>query len=186
MTETSDFLTETPFDEGSTPGPSGTDVLSDILRVFRVAGAALLRAEFNAPWGYDNPPAGAVARLLHPGASRLIIFHIVAEGNCWVEIEGHERCMLHEGDIVGLPHGHAHRMGNGDVAPVPIASLFPPPPWTALPVLTHGGSGELTRVVCIYLRCDLFLFDPFLASLPEIADRQARSGSGGRTVVRCQ
>lgn len=182
MIETSDFLTEMPFDEGTTPGPSGTDVLSDILRVFHVTGAALLRTEFNAPWSCDNPPADAVARLLHPGANRLIIFHIVAKGNCWVEIDGHERCMLHEGDIVGLPHGHAHRMGNGEVAPVPIASLFPSPPWTTLPVLTHGGSGELARVVCIYLRCDLLLFDPFLASLPNLLVVRRDPGSGGQWI----
>lgn len=180
MTETSDLLIEKPVAADIVPGPSGTDVLSDILRVFRVTGAALLRAEFNAPWGCDNPPASRVASILHAGTNRLIIFHIVAEGRCWVEVDGHERCMLEEGDIVGLPHGHAHRMGNGEVELVPIASLFPPPPWTELPVLTHGGTGELTRVLCIYLRCDLLLFDPFLASLPTLLVVRRDNGAGGQ------
>lgn len=168
MTQTSDLLIETPDFAQPVPGPDGTDVLSDILRVFRVTGAALLRADFNAPWGCDNPPASAVARLLHPQATRVIIFHIVAEGSCWVEVDGEERCVLNEGDIVGFPHGHGHRMGSGEIERVPIESLFPPPPWTRLPVLTHGGTGALTRVVCIYLHCDLFLFEPFLASLPTV------------------
>lgn len=179
MTETSDLLIEKPIVGEAVPGPSGSDVLSDILRVFRVTGAALLRAEFNAPWGCDNPPASAVARVLHPGATRLIIFHVVAEGNCWVEVDGHERCMLQEGDIVGFPHGHAHRMGNGQVELIPIASLFPPPPWRELPVLTHGGDGALTRIVCIYLRCDLLLFDPFLASLPTLLVMRRDEGPRG-------
>jgi hypothetical protein len=168
MTETSDLLTETPIPGDAVPGPSGTDVLSDILRVFRVTGAALLRAEFDAPWGCEAPPASAIAELLHPGATRLIIFHIIAEGSCWVEVDGEERCMLREGDIVGFPHGHAHRMGAGEVELIPFASLFPPSPWVELPVLTHGGNGARTRIVCIYLHCDLLLFGPVLASLPTL------------------
>jgi AraC family transcriptional regulator, alkane utilization regulator len=180
MTETPDLLIEKPAAEDIVPGPGGTDALSDILTVFRVTGAALLRAEFTSPWGCDNPPASAVASLLHPGAARLIIFHIVSEGRCWVEVDGHERCMLEEGDIVGFPHGHAHRMGNGRVDLVPIASLFPPPPWRELPVLRHGGTGALTRVLCIYLRCDLLLFGPFLAGLPEVLVIRRDDGASGQ------
>ncbi|GLQ53685.1 AraC family transcriptional regulator [Devosia nitrariae] len=180
MTETSDFLTEKPGIGEAVPGPSGTDVLSEILRVFRVTGAALLRAEFSAPWGCDNPPASAVASLLHPGATRLIIFHIVAEGTCWIEVDGEERRVLHEGDIVGLPHGHAHRMGSGEVELVPIASLFPPAPWAELPVLIHGGDGAPTRIVCIYLHCDLLLFGPFLASLPTLLVVRREEGPSGQ------
>jgi hypothetical protein len=39
---------ETPFFDDAAPGPSGIDVLSDILRVFHGTGAALLRGEFGA------------------------------------------------------------------------------------------------------------------------------------------
>lgn len=180
MIETSDLLIERPFIGEAVPGPSGTDVLSDILRVFRVTGAAMLRADFSAPWGCDTPPASAIASLLHPGATRLIIFHIIAEGSCWVEVDGEERCLLREGDIVGFPHGHAHRMGNGEVEMVPIASLFPPAPWAELPVLTHGGNGERTRVVCVYLHCDLLLFGPFLASLPTLLVVRRDEGPPGQ------
>jgi AraC family transcriptional regulator, alkane utilization regulator len=180
MIETSDLLTETPHPDDAVPGPSGTDVLSDILKVFRVTGAAMLRAEFSAPWGCETPPASAIAELLHPGASRLIIFHIIAEGSCWVEVEGAERCLLQEGDIVGFPHGHAHRMGSGEVEMVPIASLFPPAPWVDLPVLTHGGRGAGTRIVCVYLHSDLLLFGPFLASLPMLLVVRRDTGPSGQ------
>ena len=47
MTQTPDLLMETPFFNDAAPGPSGIDVLSDILRVFHVTGAALLRGEFD-------------------------------------------------------------------------------------------------------------------------------------------
>ena len=162
------YLIETPIFEQAVPGPNGTDVLSDVLRVFRVTGAALLRGEFSWPWAWETPPASAIANLLHPSATRSIIFHIVAEGSCWLEIDGEKRCMLAKGDIVGFPHGNAHRMGNGRTDITPFASLLPPPPWHELPILTCGGSGETTKIVCVYLRCDSLLFDPFIASLPKL------------------
>jgi AraC family transcriptional regulator, alkane utilization regulator len=168
MTETPSFPIETPFLAEAIPGPNGSDVLSDMLRVFRVTGAALLRGEFNLPWAWETPPASAIASLLHPGATRVIIFHIVADGSCWVEVGDDERRILRKGDIVGFPHGHAHRMGNGEADPLPLASLLPPSPWRKLPVLTCGGDGERTHIVCTYLRCDSLLFDPFIAGLPTL------------------
>ena len=131
MTGAPDSLIETTFRDDFVPGPAGSDVLSDALRVFRVTGAALLRGEFNAPWAWDSPPASTVAAILHPGATRVMLMHIVAEGSCWVEIEGMPRRLLSEGSIVGFPLGGPHRMGAGDGAHcVPVTSLMPAPPWT--------------------------------------------------------
>ncbi len=178
MTEPPNLLTQTPFRTEAVPGPSGTDVLSDVLRVFRVTGAALLRGDFRAPWSWVTPPASAIAAMLHPGATRLVIFHIVAEGSCWVEIAGQARIRLEQGDVVGFPHGHAHTMGAGDGATcVPIASLFPPQPWRELPVLRQGDTGALTRIVCVYLHCDDLVFNPLLDGLPEVL--VARPGPDG-------
>ncbi len=169
MTATPESLTERTFRDGVVPGPAGSDVLSDALRVFRVTGAALLRGEFTAPWAWDAPPASALAELLHPGATRVMLLHIVAEGSCWVEAEGLPRRTLPEGSIVGFPLGDAHRMGAGEGAEcVPVASLFPPPPWTELPVLHHGENGAMTRLVCVYLRCDELLSNPILSNLPAL------------------
>lgn len=167
MTETPHSLTETTFPTSRVPGPSGTDVLSDVLRVFRVTGAALLRGEFTAPWAWETPPARAIASLLHTATTRVVIFHIVAEGECWVEVDGEPREQLEAGDMVGFPLGHAHRMGNGTIRkPLQITTLFPPLPWTELPVLHCGGDGAVTRIVCVYLRCDDLPFNPFLSALP--------------------
>ena len=180
MTQTLDLLMETPFFDDAAPGPSGIDVLSDILRVFHVTGAALLRGEFGAPWAWHAPSSSEIANLLHPGATQLIIFHVVAEGSCWVEVDGEERCMLRSGDIVGFPHGHPHRLGSGKAELIPIASLFPALPWMDLPVVAHGGTGERTHIVCVYLRCDLLSFEPFLASLPNLIIVRRDQGPSGQ------
>lgn len=171
-------LIGTPELRGHVPGPSGTDALSDVLRVFRATGAALLRGDFSAPWAWSAPPARAIAALLHPGATRLVIFHVVAEGTCWVESEGDSRHELQAGDVVCFPHGHAHRMGAGAALQcVPVSALFPPKPWTELPVLQHGGSGTPTRIVCVYLRCDDLLFNPLLDSLPAVLVARPSQGA---------
>lgn len=177
MIEMPGHLIAMPFPHDGAPGPSGTDLLSDVLQRFRVTGAALLRGEFTEPWTWQAPPGGALAEVLHHRVTRLAIFHIVTEGACWVETDGHERCWLGEGDIVGLPHGTAHRMGAGRAETVPIGSLFPPPPWTDLPVLVHGGGGNPTRILCVYLHCHEWLFNPLFDALPVLMVSRRQAGA---------
>lgn len=172
-----EVLIETPFLGESLPGPDGNDVLSDVLRLFRVTGAALLGGEYSAPWAWDAPSAAEIAALLHPGTTRVVVFHIVAKGRCWLELEGLPRIELEEGDVVGFPQGHAHRMGNGSgAAPFPVVGFFPPAPWAAVPTIRRLGEGEVTRIVCVYLRCDELLFNPFLAGLPPLLLLRAGQG----------
>lgn len=59
-------------------------------------------------------------------------------------------------------------MGNGHGDLIRPASLLPPSPWLKLPVLACVGTGEKTHIVCIILRFDPFLFDPFIANLPKV------------------
>ncbi|MDT3679812.1 MAG: AraC family transcriptional regulator [Burkholderiaceae bacterium] len=186
MTEAPGLLTE-PLelqadigDPASPPAssPAGADVLTDVLRVFRVGGAALLRGDFRAPWSLQAPSASSLLPVLHPEAPRslLVVFHIVVEGECWIEVEGKGRCELHAGDLVGFPRGDSHTMGSLPQRPAaasvdcgpptPIVSLFPPPPWRDLPRIAIDGDGTATRIVCFYLRCDELLHNPLLESLP--------------------
>jgi hypothetical protein len=80
------------------------------------------------------------APFLVPGAKSLVFFHVVTEGRCWAELEGQEPLMLDAGDVIALPYGDAHSMGNpqGETR-TPISSLLPPPPWPELPTVSFGG-----------------------------------------------
>lgn len=169
MTGNTESLIEGAIREGAVPGPAGSDVLSDMLSVFRVTGAALLRAEMAAPVATDIPPAAMLAHVLHPGATRIVVLHIVAKGSLWVEARGVPRRRLPEGSVIGFPHGDAHRLGVGESArPMPATDLMPPLPWVDLPVLRNTTDNVETHLVCVYLRCDELLFNPILDSLPPL------------------
>ena len=86
------------------------DALSETLRVVRLVGAIFIHGRFSAPWCYQSPAADAAAPLLEPSAERVVIFHLITEGECWVELEGQPAVHLIAGDAVVFPQGHAHRM----------------------------------------------------------------------------
>ena len=97
------------------------------------------------------------------------MFHIVAEGTCWVARNDGVSLWASKGDVIVLPYGDQHSMGGTEEAvTVPILTLFDPPPWQTLPVLRHGAGGHRTDIVCGYLHSDHPLFNPALRALPPV------------------
>ena len=88
------------------------DALSETLRVVRLVGAIFIHGRFTAPWCYQSPHADSAAPLLEPTAERVVIFHMITEGDCWVELEGQPPLRLSAGDAVVFPQGDAHRMAS--------------------------------------------------------------------------
>lgn len=143
--------------------------IGGLLEHLRLDGAIFLRGEYTEDWAYESPTGELMASLLRPGRERLLYFHIIATGRCWVAIEGGDKHWAERGDVVVLPYGHQHRMGGvGDAACVSVLDLMAPPPWRELPVIRHGHGGERTDVICGYLDVVDPLFDPALAALPPV------------------
>jgi hypothetical protein len=66
--------------------------------------------------------------MLHPGAERVILFHVVADGECWVAVGGGQRHWAQRGDVVVLPYGNSHAMGGtAEAECVSIFSILNPP-----------------------------------------------------------
>jgi AraC-like DNA-binding protein len=166
MIETPDILIETPDPAGDR---NRTELLSDVLSRIRLSGAIFLRGEYSAPWAFDSPESRDLVDLLAPGAERLVLFHIIREGDAWVGARG-EHVDLEPGDLVVLPHADRHLMGSRPerTDPVPIADLLPPPPWHGVPICRFAGGGENTGVICGYLKCDELLFNSFMRRLPPV------------------
>src|ERR1019366_7287592 len=155
------------------------DALSETLRVVHLVGAIFINARFTAPWCYQSPSADSAAPLLEPGAERVVIFHLVTEGECYVEIGDDTPARLTAGDAVIFPKGHAHRMtsqpGLAPAAGARLDQVLSRRPRQ----LVYGGGGPTTRLICGYLACDARLAGMLLAGLPALVRVNVRGSNAG-------
>lgn len=155
------------------------DALSETLRAVRLVGAIFINARFTAPWCYQSPHADAAAPLLEPHAERVVIFHLVTDGECVVELAGQAPLRLAAGDVVMFPQGHAHRMASEPgLAPPRGARLQEVLARRPLKLL-HGGGGQPTGLVCGYLACDARLARMLLSGLPPVVRVNVRGADAG-------
>lgn len=156
------------------------DALSETLRVVRLVGAIFIDGRFSAPWCYQSPRADSVAPLLEPSAERIVIFHLITDGECFVEMDSGPPVHLNAGDAVVFPQGHAHRMcsspglepASGGARLETVLSRRPRK-------LVYGGGGRTTRLVCGYLACDARLARMLLSGLPPLVKVSVRGSNAG-------
>jgi AraC-like DNA-binding protein len=155
------------------------DALSQTLKVVHLVGAIFINAKFTAPWCYLSQRADSVASLLEPGAERVVIFHLITEGECYVEIEGQEPLKLIAGDAVLFPQGDAHLMGSKPGLQPAKGSRLDVVLARRPRLLTFGGKGATTRLLCGYLACEARLAKMLLAGLPSIVRVNVRGSNAG-------
>jgi AraC-like DNA-binding protein len=149
------------------------DVLSDTLRVVRLAGALFFTARFLAPWSFQSPSGEGYARLLNSHADYITIFHMIVSGRCWVSLDGQSAFPVVAGDVVIFPHAdrhimcsHPHALPAADVTLQVLNYIESVPPREGIPQVNYGMEGEAVRLVCGYLQCDQ-RFNPLIGSLPK-------------------
>jgi AraC-like DNA-binding protein len=141
-------------------------LLQSALEQLRLEGAIFFRSELTEGFAFESTPQ-LLADALHPGAERIILFHIVARGSCWVAAEDGVRHWAEEGDVIVLPYGDHHVIGGASPSEcVPMISLLDPLPWEHIPTVRHGGGGDPVDLVCGYLYSEDPLFDPALRVFP--------------------
>lgn len=156
------------------------DALSQTLRVVRLVGAIFLHGRFTAPWCYQSPPADAAASILEPTAERVVIFHLITEGECWVELGGDlPPLRLIAGDAVLFPQGHAHRMSSQPGLPPASGARLHEVLARRPRLLAYGGGGATTKLVCGYLACDARLARLLLTGLPPVVKVGVRGSNAG-------
>lgn len=153
------------------------DALSQTLRVVQLSGAIFVNGRFTAPWCYQSPAAATAAPYLEPNAERVVIFHLVTEGECVAELGNLPPLKVKAGEAVLFPQGDAHRMGSAPglvpATPGNLAELLSRRPGS----IVYGGGGARTRMVCGYMACDARLAALLLDGLPPLV-RVALRGSG--------
>jgi AraC-like DNA-binding protein len=155
------------------------DALSETLRVVRLVGAIFINARFTAPWCYQSPSADAAAPLLEPSAERVVIFHLITEGECYVELGDQAPTRLIAGDVVIFPQGHAHRMTSQPGLPPATGAHLAQVLARRPRQLVYGGGGATTRLVCGYSACDARLAAMLLAGLPALIRVSVRGSNAG-------
>jgi AraC-like DNA-binding protein len=134
-----------------------TDPLSEVLQDLRLARASYGRCELQRPWGVELPPQGQAR------------FHIVVEGPAWLWGAGLEAIQLGPGDVVLLPLGAGHALGDTAYGPT---TREPELPIQRIGDRTYrlelGGAGERTLLVCCSFGFDEPLIHPLLELMPRL------------------
>lgn len=158
------------------------DVLSEVLRAVKLDGAVFFNGEFSSPWCARQPDACSMASYLSTDTKHVIIYHLLTEGRGYARVEQNGHAVsLEAGDIIIIPHGDAHLMGNGPpVTPVDSGEALRQVLLEGTMLSQFGGGGELTRLICGYLTCDPQLSHVFLAGLPPLVKVHIRDSPSGR------
>jgi AraC-like DNA-binding protein len=155
------------------------DALSELLRVVKLSGAMFYKSSCTAPWCFDAPPSIAFLPYVKADATHVIEFHHISQGNAYIRL-GEEVTPLSAGDIVMVPHGDPHRMGNGyGGTPLDGSDALPAMMAGRIALGQFGGGGEYTGLICGYLACDGELIKPVLAGLPRVVRVNIRADKSG-------
>ena len=109
-------------------------------------------------------PLGGV----HTGGGRAGIFHAVVRGSGWIEVDG-ATAQFRTGDLLVMPHGHAHVLRDTPQSPVRHISEWPTEPGPdGLPTLLAGHDGAPTSLLCGTFALDAEARDFLLPLLPPL------------------
>ncbi len=152
------------------------DVLADLLQSLRLRSTLYCRAIMGAPWGFGVAP--------RPVAS----FHLVTQGTCWLTVEGMDTpVLLSEGDLVILPHGHAHTMKDHPTTQVyRIEDPMPKQSGAQVRLVSRGGPGALTTLVCGGLQLEERTTNPLISILPPVLHLSSQQGQAIVQLVQAE
>ncbi len=142
------------------------DVLADILQSIHLHSTLYCRATMGAPWG------------LRVSRREVASFHIVTGGACWLSVEGRGKpVLLTEGDLVILPHGHAHTLTDHPNTPVTrLEDLVPTRSREKEGIFSSGGRGAVTTLVCGGLQLEDRMTNPLFSILPTFLHLRSQDG----------
>jgi AraC-like DNA-binding protein len=115
-----------------------SDALGRTLGLLRMSGTFYCRSELTARWGVTIPSK--------PGH---MWFHVVTEGEAWLEVGDGGAQLLRQGSFALLPRNARHRMRSDPGAPAPdVLALEREKVSERYEILRHGEGGRRTTLFC--------------------------------------
>ena len=162
-----------------TRGCHQLDAFSDVLRVIRLAGGVFLEAEFTAPWCISGQLTSNDCKPFLVTPRHVIASHFVAAGNMQLRVDGGDAIDVRAGELVLLPHNHAHTFGSDlNITVMPARQVIQPPQGSGISRINYGGGGVGTQLLCGFLGSETS-FSPLLASLPPVLKLDVRATASG-------
>lgn len=139
------------------------DVLTDICASLRLRAELYFHAALCSPFSFCLPQD-----------KRLIRFHCVLEGACYIAVLGGEPELLEAGDLVLVPEGSMQVLSSSTDVSSPVALEEILEAYSIIDGELSVGDGETdTRLLCGYLRFDHANKHPILSVLPDVVVLQA-------------
>ena len=155
--------------EATSPSDWRGKLLADLLQSARLRTSVYFRAELGAPWGFTVADHGP-------------IFHMVVDGDCWVQVAGATQSIeLVVGDFVVIPRGDAHTLCDSGTST--IVDFFESAKRNASAnkgVVHAGGNGAITKLVCGGMQFDHGPTDLPLTVLPRLIHVKGKGETGSR------
>ncbi|MQY23466.1 AraC family transcriptional regulator [Nocardia macrotermitis] len=141
------------------------DLLADVLTVTGVRGSLGVRIEAADSWKVSWPDSGPA------------VFYAVIAGTAWLRLPGGEPVRLMPGDVVLLPTGSEHTLGDGSEALArPCDSVRAEHARAEASVLRLGEGEVRTHILGACYEYDPVVSTQVLTSLPELVHIRADNG----------
>ncbi|MGB5809275.1 MAG: AraC family transcriptional regulator [Polyangiales bacterium] len=146
------------------------DALSNVLETIKLSGMIFLRGNLGDRYGIAMPPPTVSHPTIKPETKehRLVMFHIVREGEGYVEVEGFEAQKLYAGDLIivfdDLYHSLVDEPGRDTIPSAKLVGNRKLP--TAPPAVQLGDGPATMRIVCGMLQFVDRGINPVFRSLP--------------------
>lgn len=137
---------------------SKNDLISEVFSNLRLRSRLYFRAELAGPFAVEVP-----------AERRLVRFHYLRRGSCWVRGPGDLAAELAEGDLAILPNGASQVLADSpDRQPLPLAAVLAAAPQGPDGVLRYGDGSGRAELLCGYCQFDEEIDHPALAGLPSL------------------
>lgn len=123
---------------------SSSDPLGEALHFLRMSGTFYCHSLLRAPWGVEMP-----------SIPRSLMFHMVLEGEGFVQVADQAPQRLLSGELVLVPHGRGHLLFDREGLTCPsILELEREQISSRYERLVYGGQGAQTRMICCAVQFD--------------------------------